>query len=457
MKEIEHIAAHTVSVFAKSIGERDSLRNQINACGMNAICFDKENTCIDNLGSILPKIVIVQTESAGCAWRFLFSLRLYGLKSPLILFSDRLRAEQFDTNGRSLHICSTSAIYQENMRLNKICDIAAAGVQNTKDSNGLFVGETEKIRQIRTMMPNIAQSRDPIVIVGENGTGKEFLARLIVQSCGADNVLIKIDCCALEADTSVYAELKKALKFDHQGRAITLLIDNIHRISLKFQNDLLLLVEELQRHEFTGNYDHAHGVRLIVTAKRSLEELVSGGEFRKNLYYRLNVIPIYIPPLRDRKQDISLLADYLLIKACIENNKSIVIHSHKAREAMYRYDWPGNIDELKRYMQRVAIDGNESGIFHNNRIQRVAKNSSEYILKAAVVDELPRVWEIKDLLPFVKDLSLKSICDEFVSTTEKKLVQKALESTNWNRKKAAHLLNISYKSMLNKIKAYELS
>lgn len=457
MNEIEHIKANTVSVFAKSIGERDLLRNKINACGMNAICFDKETTCIDNLRSILPKIVIVQTESTSCAWRFLFSLRLYGLKSPLIILSDRLDAEQFDTNGQILHVYPSSNLHMEDIQLNGICDAVAAEDQPTKDSNGSLIGETDKIRQIRNMLPNISQSRDPIVIVGEDGTGKELLARLIVQFGVVDNVLVKIDCSALGPDTLIYPELKKTLKLDEESRATTLLIDNIHKISLKLQNDLLLLVDELQRLEITGNSNFTHGVRLIVTAEHSLEELVDRDDFRKDLYYRLNVIPISIPPLRDRKQDISLLSDYLLLKACIENNKSIVIHSEKAREAMYLYDWPGNIDELNRYMQRIAIDGNESCLFNSSRIRRVAKSSGDHILKAASVDGLPRACEIKDLLPSVKDLSLKSICDEFVSTTEKKLVQKALESTNWNRKKAAHLLNISYKSMLNKIKAYELS
>ena len=107
-------------------------------------------------------------------------------------------------------------------------------------------------------------------------------------------------------------------------------------------------------------------------------------------------------------------------------------------------------------MQRVAAAGNESCIFDNYRIPKPRKNSLEYFLKAAGGEDLPKIHEIKSSLTDMRNLSLKKVCEEFVARTEKKLMQKALESTNWNRKKAAQLLNISYKSMLNKIKVYDI-
>ena len=163
-----------------------------------------------------------------------------------------------------------------------------------------------------------------------------------------------------------------------------------------------------------------------------------------------------MPPLRDRKADIPLLMDYFLIRACAAGQRSMLIPSQKALDALYLHHWPGNVDELKTYMQRVAAAGNESCIFDNYRIPKPRKNSLEYFLKAAGGEDLPKIHEIKSSLTDMRNLSLKKVCEEFVARTEKKLMQKALESTNWNRKKAAQLLNISYKSMLNKIKVYDI-
>ena len=107
-------------------------------------------------------------------------------------------------------------------------------------------------------------------------------------------------------------------------------------------------------------------------------------------------------------------------------------------------------------MYRVIASGSESCIYDNHHIPKLKKNTREYFLKSAATDDLPNIHEIKSSLPDMRDMSLRKVCEEFVTRTEKKLMQKALESTNWNRKKAAQLLNISYKSMLNKMKAYDM-
>jgi DNA-binding NtrC family response regulator len=225
---------------------------------------------------------------------------------------------------------------------------------------------------------------------------------------------------------------------------------------MELQSDLLLLVEEAGKVETGKNAGTHCRVRFIATSEHPIETLVHRGTFRKDLYYRLNVIPLFLLPLRHRRADIPLLMDYFIIDACVKNNKSLVIPSQKAREMLYVYHWPGNVDELSTFMHRIAKDGNESCIVNNSNIQKSMKYSGGHLLKAASVEELPKAYEIKDFIPTAKSLSLRSICDEFVSRTERRLMRRALDSTNWNRKKAAELLNISYKSMLNKMKAYDI-
>jgi DNA-binding NtrC family response regulator len=375
----------------------------------------------------------------------------------MILLSVRLNAERFNRIGHGLSIHAMSDHRQGGQLSNIIAELAPhIHVGHAEGATPLFIGESEETRKIRSQLPNIAQSRDTVLIVGEQGTGKELLSRIIVEASGARNRLIKIDCSELESRVLVNGAMRKIFRLDNKSKSITVLFDKIHRISSELQADLLLLVEEAQKLETGKKADTKCRVRFIATSEHKIETLVDKGTFRKDLYYRLNVIPLFLSPLRDRRADIPLLMDYFIIDACVKNNKSIVIPSRKAREMLFVYHWPGNVDELSTYMHRIAMDGNESCILNNSNIQKTMKNSGGHLLKAASMEELPKAYEIKDFIPTAKSLSLRSICNEFVSRTERRLMRRALDSTNWNRKKAAELLNISYKSMLNKMKAYDI-
>jgi DNA-binding NtrC family response regulator len=452
-----NIASTIVSVYSKSLGERDYLRNLINACGFNAICFETENTFIDNLNTIKPKMAIVQTDSADCVWRFLFSIHASGLRSPMILLSLRLNAERFNRIGHGILIHAISN-HRQGGRLSSVISGLATHINDDliEDTTPLFIGESEETSKIRSRLPNIAHSHDAVLILGEQGTGKELLSRIIVEASSAHDRLIKIDCSKLESRVLVNGAMRKIFHMECKSKSITVLFDKIHQISMELQADLLLLVEEAQKLEAGKKADTKCRVRFIATSEHKIETLVQKGTFRKDLSYRLNVIPLSLPPLRYRRADIPLLMDYFIIDACVKNNKSVVIPSQKAREISFMYHWPGNVDELSNYMHRVAMDGNESCILNNSNIQKSMKNSGDHLLKAASVEELPKAYEIKDFIPTAKNLSLRSICDEFVSRTERRLMRRALDATNWNRKKAAELLNISYKSMLNKMKAYDI-
>ena len=450
-------ASTIISVYSKSLGERDYLRNLISTCGFEAICFETENTFIDNLNTIKPRIVIVQTDSADCVWRFLFSIHSSGLRSPVILLSVRLNAERFSRFGLGVLIRAMSDHRQGGQLSNVISELSTRiHVGHTENATPLFIGESEETCKIRSQLPNIAHSQDSVLIVGEQGTGKELLSRIIVEASGSRNRLIKIDCSELESRVLVNGAMRNIFHLEKKAKSITVLFDKIHCISKELQADLLLLVEEAQRVESANNGDAHRHVRFIATSENPIETIVQKGTFRKDLYYRLNVIPLFLSPLRHRRADIPLLMDYFIINACVKNSKSVVIPSQKAREMLYVYHWPGNVDELTKYMHRIAVDGNESCILNNSSIQKSVKNSGGHLLSAASVEELPKAYEIKDFIPTAKSLSLRSICDEFVSRTERRLMRRALDSTNWNRKKAAELLNISYKSMLNKMKAYDI-
>jgi two-component system response regulator AtoC len=307
------------------------------------------------------------------------------------------------------------------------------------------------------MMPCLDSSRDPILITGEKGTGKELFARAIGLWSQSESQFIKIDCALLHPKMIARNMEKPEAFLGDCSKKRTILLDKIHLLKQSVQAELLLLIESVTDLSTNRKTDSTPLLRFITTSEGNLEHLVKQGGFRKDLYYRLKVIPICVPPLRHRREDISLLIDYFIIEACAKLHKSVIIPSDQTREQLYLYDWPGNLGELKKTMHRIALTGDETSAFANERILKHKKSCQKRLPHSIEMEALPSSFEIHNYLPALKNLSLRRICNEFVSRTEKKMMQKALMTTSWNRKKAAGLLNISYKSLLNKIKIYELN
>ena len=198
-----------------------------------------------------------------------------------------------------------------------------------------------------------------------------------------------------------------------------------------------------------------HAPAIIVSSSGLLAQLVSRGKFRKDLYYRMSVVSIEIPPLRERVVDIPLLADFFADKFCMEYRSGHFELPKKIKDSFCRYPWPGNVRELKSIVQRTVLYGDKDGVIQGLASQW-AKNpnpvsSDREIYDLAGLSNLKKYLKNRDKLP------LKSVCNKFLLRTEKTVIKKALEKTNWNRKKAAELLDISYKSLLNKIKEYRLA
>ena len=195
-------------------------------------------------------------------------------------------------------------------------------------------------------------------------------------------------------------------------------------------------------------------VRIIASTTANLNSLVENGKFRKDLYFRLNILKINIPPLRNRISDVLPLCDFFTDKYCIEFGKTHYKLSERVKKAFCYHRWPGNVSELESLVKSAVLKGDEESILENVSMKindYKATNNFE-----AFEDEI-KLEDIKISLDGSDDFCLKTVSSEFMKKTEKKLLQIALERTNWNRKKAAELLDISYKSLLNKIKAYELA
>jgi two-component system response regulator AtoC len=454
------MAYTTAIIFSAALDARNYLREQVQDFGLKAICFEKEAICFDNFGSIQPKFVIAETDAMEVIWRFIFALHASRVSAPLLIVSEQRKDLYQSFKNFHFPVYSIAINRLGNYIFKKLVTAADNVVQNDVFTNRerfpLFIGQSDAVTYIQSMLPSIIESRDSVLITGEQGTGKELLARQMVAMSQNEKTFVKIDCRLLKPELLVNGWFQTNLGNGNGAKPTTIFLDHIDQLSPACQAEMRLLIEASRRARNGSKVKKRNNIRFVASSEYPIESMVEKGAFRKDLFYRLNVIPLAIPPLRNRKEDISLLMDHFVIEACSKMEKCVMVPTQQAREMLYMYNWPGNVKELQNQMWRVAESGSEECLSANTNIPKVSKDTREYMFNILGQAELPKSSEIKNHLPAVKNLSLKGICDEFVSRTEKKLMKKALETTNWNRRKAAEILNISYKSMLNKMKAYDI-
>jgi len=322
-----------------------------------------------------------------------------------------------------------------------------------------IIGNNPEIVKIKEMIPELSLSNETVLLKGEKGTGKELVAKIIqYNSCRRENPFVKVTCSALTNEMSeneLLGRNAKAIRdLNQRKKGIfsvadtgTLFFDEIGHLPPAYQAELLLL-EESGMSKTVAKAKEIIYARVIASTSADLDSLVRKGIFLKKLYNRLNVISIIIPPLRYRLEDIPFLSDFFADKYCAELGKSHYRLSQKTKNTFFSYHWPGNVLELENLVKGAVALGNEDSILSQldtqNKINEYTYNFAE-------------LTDTKMRIKGSGDLPLKDICRKINAQAEQKFMKQALEKTNWNRKKAATMLNISYKSLLNKIKAYNLT
>ncbi len=456
-----------VIIFAKATLERDYFRHLIVETGKSAICFEKEEICFDNLYSLKPKIIIARIDSITIAWRFV--LALYVLKSDarLLIVSNYLNRESFTDKRLSKSVTFIKLTYEKENFLSKLEQLyLEQRAANSSKHHDILIGEASRIKKINAMIPCLKKSSDPVLISGEKGTGKERLARIIAGSVENDSIFVRIDCNAhgrekiLDRLATEFDRIKdNPLAKRTAGtcpKPVIILLNNVNQLNETGQAEILTLLDGGSISLDQKKKENEKAFRIISTTEVDLSVLAKHDGFRKDLFYRLNVIPIYLTPLRQRKGDIRLLIDYFLINSTIEKGLSFESPSEATIEKMFCYNWPGNIHELEKLIDQYAIQRDEDIINEHLGSIQMDDRKCDYLYEMFNQDVEISTLEIHNHLTTLGKISLKSICDQFAGFTEKRIMRRALENTNWNRKKAAALLNISYKSMLNKMKMYEI-
>lgn len=309
-----------------------------------------------------------------------------------------------------------------------------------------LVGEHPKIQQLLDALPQIAQNSAPVLIQGESGTGKEVFASLIhYNSPRADETYVKINCANLPrelVESTLFGHVKGAFTgaisdkkgaFD-EANGGTLLLDEITEIDPAVQAKLLRVLQENEFQRVGSQKTHEVDVRIIATSNRNVGQSIKDGSFREDLYYRLNVFPISIPPLRERRDDIPLLAQYFCDKYVYENNLSEKKISDDLMDYLVRQDWKGNVRELSNLIQRGVLMSGDSDEITIDHIKNLLFTNIDEDIKKELMNELP--------LLTIEEMELK-------------MIQLALNKTNGNQKEAAELLGISDRTIRNKLKKIE--
>ena len=318
-----------------------------------------------------------------------------------------------------------------------------AELENLKRKSGYssIIGKSQKVQRLIETIQQIAPSRVSVLITGESGVGKELVADAIVNySDRRDKPFVKVHCAALNSnllESELFGHVKGAFTgavSDKKGRfeladGGTIFLDEIGEIDQSTQIKLLRVLQEREFEKVGGEKTIKTDVRVIAATNRNLEEEIKKGTFREDLYYRLNVVSLNVPPLRERKEDIFLLAASFLKQFCSENNKKIEGFSNEASTAIAAYDWPGNIRELRNCVESAVV--------------------------MCRTDQI----ELSDLPPAVSrakggnsiEIELGTTMDE----AEKKIILSTVAYCKGNKSRAADVLGLGRKTIIRKMQEYE--
>lgn len=461
---------HKIVILEINPGRRDYLKSIISGWGHTPFIFEKETICFDNLSSLNPDLVILGPLSLERAFRFVNTLQARNNSLPVLIFSSDHAIKDFIQINGYIHVSVVKTPleqYEMKMTIDNIKERQFDDKMN--NDRPLIIGNNPEMIKIKKLISKFSRSKETVLIQGETGTGKELVAKAIHHmSNRGNNPFVKVNSAALSPEMSerelfdynegFYADTHRNKKgmFEaaHKG---TIFFEELGLLPDTFQARLLhaLEGEYLVKPGFDGK--EPVDLKIISATSIDLGALVETGEFRKDLFFRLNVININIPPLRNRTDDIPLLSSFFNDKFCWESNRSHYDLSKRTKQMLNCYHWPGNVRELKNAIKHSVGTGNEMSIVENLLMNDQKEKSNDFIDFCEDIYIHSELSNVKEWLKDLNQISLKEICKKFVVRTEKKLMEKALESTNWNRKKAAMLLNISYKSLLNKIKDYKLT
>lgn len=333
--------------------------------------------------------------------------------------------------------------------------------EKLSDKQETFVGKSQAILDVCKMTGQVASTEVPVLITGESGVGKELVARAIYNhSKRKGSPFLAVNCAALpegiveselfgcEKGAFTGADKKRIGRFE-QCNGGTIFLDEIGDMSLATQAKLLRVLQDGSFERVGSNDTIRTDVRIIAASNKNLNDEVKSNRFREDLFHRLNVFTIYIPPLRDRKEDIPLLSEYFLSRAMKETGKQIMGFSSDAMRHLVSYIWPGNVRELENIVRRAVVLATGEILGVNDLVLYTEPDKKEYQELFEVVENIFERTAITD--------NKSSHYHTILSSVEKCLIEKALKLTKGNQVQASALLGITRVTLRKKIQEYNIT
>jgi two-component system response regulator AtoC len=359
-----------------------------------------------------------------------------------------------------------------------------------------LLGHSHSMVKVRELIALVADTDATVLIRGESGTGKELVARSLraLSSSRRSRAFVKVNCAALPGDlleSEMFGFERGAFsgalqakpgKFEFANHG-TIFLDEIGEMPAPLQAKLLHVLQDGQFSRLGGHGDVQVDVRIVAATNRQLENAVAAGQFREDLFFRLNVVCINMPPLRDRREEIPALVDFFLAKYAAHYNRPQTELSRATLDTLMHYDWPGNVRELENVIQRAIILGPDfqgwtplvlrrgerraSGAERRQSLRQGIAQPATVVLPAATAQKAAAAHAAPAARTLGGDAvavaepaedirSLKLVGRNAARAAEREMMLRMLHRTRWNRKEAAEILGVSYKAMLYKIKEHGL-
>ena len=454
-----------VLVFEESQSICDYLADLVEIIGCNLHILKEEKDFLSEFHRRQPDLILLgPTNQWEGVQAFSEVLDKENKKTPILVIKDgngdRPDEKYCDRN----NICFLEQGFDSNGLKNCVENL----VQEARDSfykklDCRIIGRTSRMVQLKRHLVRLAKLDITVLITGESGTGKELIARAIhdlshraskpfvkVNSAALPSNLLESELFGYERGAFTGAVAKKPGKFElaHCG---TLLLDEIGEIPLDMQAKLLQVLQDNEYSALGSTVNTKVDTRVLAATNANMNQMVSTGRFREDLYYRLNVVSLHVPPLRHRREDIGVLCDFFLKTYCDRYGKEYRPLDENIQEEFYRHSWPGNVRELESSIQSIIVLGHKKGLCNyieklsgKNALQNTPQNPNDTWIGSA---RSTRAVSFPTR-------SLKKVCKEAVRKAETEAIMDVLFHTQWNRRKAANYLKISYKALLNKIKEY---
>lgn len=439
------------------------IERELRELGYDRVVVLDPQCSLGELESAAPQLALigaaVSIEHRGDLVR---KLKIIDVLMPVLLFSGDEKGGESRTGNRFIRVTSIPSETGRDGLAPLIQGALEKGRVQEIENLPFLIGRDPQVQAIRERIYRVSDKDVTVLITGETGTGKEIIARAIHYfSHRSSGPLIKISCGNLPdqlLESEIFGFQKGAftdasrnkpgrLELADKG---TLFLDEIGDLSLALQVKFLQIFEDRSFSRLGAVQEQAVDARVVAATNFDLSKRVKEGHFRRDLFYRLNVVHIRTQPLRERKEDIPILVDHFLEKYCSLLKKSPLEPSKPVLEQFHSYHWPGNVRELENMVKRAIAMRTWDPVVQG--LQAGAESPQE--ADSVTADDLSFLGSPDPLAEWFKqgNPSLKEITAEYVSHIERKVILEALEAVRWNKRRAAEMLGVSYKTVCNRVK-----